>query len=112
MKEIEFRSGIDDDEAVRLRHLRSNLCEVLRTRDANRNRQTKFHSHTASNDARDLGRRSEQVWGLCYVGERLIDEEPVGEGCVVSNDLARSTTEPLILLEMATHKKKLRAELP
>ncbi len=47
-----------------------------------------------------------------HIGKRLIDGKAFDEGCVVSDDLDCSITEPLILVEMAIYKNKLRAQLP
>src|SRR5262245_38213855 len=75
-QEIELSSRINDDEPVRLRDLRSNLCQMFRACDANGNRQAQLCSHPASNGARNFRRRSKQMSTPCYVCESLIDREP------------------------------------
>ena len=107
MKEIGLGSGIDDDEPIRLRDLRSNLCQMFRARDANRNRQAQLCSHAASNGARNFRRRSKQMSTPCYVCESLINREPFDERCVVGNNLDRGIPQPLILIEMATDENEL-----
>src|SRR5689334_247658 len=71
VQKFTLRSGIDDDQPIRFRDLRSNLCQVLGARNANGNRQAELCSHTTPNGVRNLSRRSKQTCASRYVRESL-----------------------------------------
>jgi hypothetical protein len=59
MKETKLALRVDNHEAVRFGHLRGNLREMFGACHSDRDRETKFGPHAATDCGRNLSRRTE-----------------------------------------------------
>jgi hypothetical protein len=100
VKEIQLGLGIDNDQPVRLGHLRGNFREVLGARHADRNWQAKLGTHTMTDCSRDLRRRTEKVRASRNVSKCLVDRNPLDEGSEIIEHIDGSIAQPLVILEM------------
>src|SRR5690349_241863 len=80
--------------------------------NTNRNRQAKLAPYAATDRARNVGGRTEQMRAARYIRKGLIDRNTLDEGSVVSDDFDRGSAQPLVLAEMPLYENQLRAELP
>ncbi len=79
MEEAELVIGWHDQEAVGLRHRARDLCEELRPRDANRDRETDLVEDPLPQPSRDLRRLPGEAFEPSNVEERLVDREALHE---------------------------------
>ena len=73
MQELQLMFGIDDQQAVGLGSLGSDLGEELGPRHADRDRQPGLGLHIGPDASGDVRRRSEQMLGAAHIEERLVD---------------------------------------
>jgi hypothetical protein len=111
VQEIEFRARIDDCQSIGLGDLRSDLRQMLRARDADRNRQAKLRAHTAPHRFRDFRRRAEQARGAGDIGEGFVDGDALDGRREIAQHVDGGVAEPLIVLEMAADENELRTKL-
>ena len=55
--------------------------------------------------------RTEEMGAARDVGKGLVDGNPLDERCEIIEHVYGSITQPLVILEMATHKDQLRTKL-
>ena len=80
-------------------------------RHSDRDRETQLRPHAPSNRFRNFGRRAKQMDGARDVGKSFVDGNPIDERREITQHPDRGVAQPLVVLEMATDKRELRAEL-
>ena len=98
-------------QSVGLGDLRADLGEMLRPRDADRDRQAEFLAHPPPDRLRDRRRRAEEMLRAGNIGKGLVDRDPLHQRREVVEDGDRRVAEPLVLLEMAADEDEVRAKL-
>ena len=111
VQERELGRGIDDDQAVGLGHLRGDLRQMLRARDADRDRQAELRAHATPDRLRNLGRRTEQVRAARDIGERFVDRDALDQRGEIAQHVDGGIAQPLVLGEMAADEDEVRTEL-
>src|SRR5262245_51520269 len=83
---------------------------MLGARHADRDRQSEFFAHAASDRPRNVGRRAEEMGAARDVGKGLVDGEAFDERREVAQYLDRGIAQALVILEMAADENELRTE--
>src|SRR5262249_23802541 len=100
VQELQLGFRIDNDQSVRLGHLRSDFREMLGTRHADGDWKAKLCAHAVTDRSRDLGWRAKKVSTPGNVGKSLVDGNPLDERGEVVEHVDRSIAQPLVITEM------------
>jgi hypothetical protein len=112
VKEIEFSLWIDDDQSIRLGHLRRDLGQVLSACHADGHRQAKFGAHAGPNRLRNRRRRTEKMRASCDVGEGLIDRDALYGRREITQHSDGRVAQPLVFVEVSGDENEVGTELP
>ncbi len=87
MEKLELPVRVDDEEPVGLADTAGDLCQELRPRDTDRDRQSDLARHVDPQSRGDLGRCSREAQQAADIEKRLVDRDALDQRCHVIEDL-------------------------